>query len=320
MKRKVHKISCVLAAGVCACALAGCGSAESPQADTYRQYGITCLESGKYEEAVEAFQNALDESIGHVGEREIDTCFYKARAQYLGGSVEDALDTYDAVIEYNKDGRAYYLRGNLYFEMGEQEKAMADYEAAIEADEKNYQIYIGIYEMLSSHDLAQEGQKYLSQALEIKSDKPGDQLYKGRICYLLGDYDEAVDCLKKADEGSQALAPYYLGQAYEAQGDDANAEKYIKQYLDSGAATSYDLYELGAAEMAEGDYAQALVYYNAALDMESVPNKQNLMRSAIAAYEYSGDFKSAKKLVKEYVKLYPSDEAAAKESIFLESR
>lgn len=315
-KRIVHRIGCAL----CCLMLTGCGSAGKPQADTYRQYGITCMESGKYEEAVEAFQNSLNESVGRVGEREIDTCFYKARAQYLGGSAEDALDTYSAVIEYNGDGRAYYLRGNLYFELGEQEKAYADYEKAVEQDGKNYQIYIGIYEMLSSRGMEQEGQKYLSKALEIKGDKPEDALCKGWICYLLGDYSEAVSYLEKADEAGLTLAPYYLGQTCEAQGDSANAEKYIRKYLDSGSATSYDLYELGSAELAEGDYAQALVYYNAGLDMESVPNKQNLMRSAIAAYEYSGDFKSAKKLVKEYVKQYPSDEAAARERTFLESR
>ena len=38
---------------------------------------------------------------------------------------KDALETYNAIIDYNKDGRAYYLRGNLYFDMGDQEKAVA---------------------------------------------------------------------------------------------------------------------------------------------------------------------------------------------------
>lgn len=318
-KKNIHTIQAALvgACGLLACA---CGSTQKEQADAYRQYGITCLESGKYEDAIEAFQNSLNESIGHVGEKEIDTCFYKARAQYLSGAVNDALDTYAAVIEYNGDGRAYYLRGNLYFEMGEEEKAFADYKTAVEEDGKNYQLYIGIYEMLTNHDREEEGQKYLSQALEIKSDKPEDALYKGRICYLLGDYSEAVTYLKKAVENEQALAPYYLGQAYEAQGDAENAAKYIRQYLDSGVATSYDLYELGKAEMAEGDYEGALVYYNAGLDMKSVPNKQNLMRSAIAAYEYKGDFKSAKRLAQEYVELYPSDEEMAKENTFLSTR
>lgn len=312
--------------GIClllfSCALlAACGKEEGQdRQDTYRQYGINCLESGRYAEAVTAFQNALDTSVGRVGEKEIDTCFYKARAQFLNGAVEDALDTYEAVIAFNGDGRAYYLRGSLYFDIGEQDKALADYRTAVEAEKSNYQIYIGIYEKLSSHNMEEEGLKYLSNALEIKSEKPEDLLYKGRICFFLGEYDDAVTYLKKAVEGKQPLAPYYLGQAYEAKGDDANAQKYIKQYLDSGAATSYDLYELGMTEMADGDYGDAIVYYNAGLEMDSVPNKQNLLRSLIAAHERNGDFAAAKKAAAEYVKLYPTDEEMSREYTFLQTR
>ncbi len=45
------------------------------------------------------------------------------------------------------------------------------------------------------------------------------------------------------------------------------------------------------------------------------------MKSAIAAYEYSsGDFDSAKTMLKDYLEEYPSDEDAQKESTFLETR
>ena len=51
---------------------------------------------------VKAFQNALGESIGHIGEKELDICFYKAKAQALDGKTKDALATYDSIIKYNK--------------------------------------------------------------------------------------------------------------------------------------------------------------------------------------------------------------------------
>ena len=84
--------------------------------------------------------------------------------------------------------------------------------------------------------------------------------------------------------------------------------------------TSYDLYELGMQEMQDGNYKNALTYFNSGLELEKVPNKQNLMKSAIAAYEYSGDFDSAKKMMKEYLKAYPDDEEAKHENTFLETR
>ena len=126
------RIISVLLATVFALSVIGCGTKDTKEQDAYRQYGITCMESGKYEDAVKAFQNALGESIGHIGEKELDICFYKAKAQALDGKTKDALATYNAIIKYNKDARAYYLRGDLYMDMGEEKKGRADFESAVQ--------------------------------------------------------------------------------------------------------------------------------------------------------------------------------------------
>ncbi|MDD6482704.1 MAG: tetratricopeptide repeat protein [Lachnospiraceae bacterium] len=318
------KVLCKAAGIVVIAALAlnmgACTKKDHKEQDAFRQYGITCLESGDYEAAVESFQKALDQSLGKVGKKELDICFYKARAQYLNGDTEDALETYNAIIKYNKDARAYYLRGKLYFDLGDQEKALADYQEAAERAEDDYELYIGIYESMCSQGMEADGQKYLNQALDRKGDKPKDCLYKGRISYLLGDNKGAVDYLTKAKEGKEELASYYLGLVYEAEGDKEKYQACIQEYIDSGVATSYELYDLGMNEMEKSHYKQAITYFEAGLALEEVPNKQNLMKSTIAAYEYRGDFDSAKKVMKEYLSLYPSDEDAKRESIFLETR
>ncbi len=319
-KRICYKIAIAAMMVALAFNVSACGQKNNEKQDAYRQYGITCMESGKYEEAIESFQSALDQSLGKVSEKEIDICFYKAKAQALSGDSEAAMETYNAIIKYNKDARAYYLRGNLYFDMGQKEQALADYEQAVKEDKKNYEIYIGIYQSMCSHDMEAEGQKYLSLAMELKGDKTKDQLYKGRISYLLGDTANAIAYLQKAQEAKEPLASYYLGLAYEKEGNTQQAKTCIQEYIDSGVATSYDLYELGTNEAEEADYESALNYFNAALALEKVPNKQNIMKSAISAYEYSGDFESARKMMKDYLKLYPSDEEAQRESVFLETR
>lgn len=316
----IHRGIAVALVLTVALGLGACGKKDTKEQDAYRQYGINCLEIGKYDEAIQAFQNALDQSLGKVGEKEIDICFYKAEAQSLNGATDDALETYNAIIDYNKDGRAYYLRGNLYFDMGDQEKAFADYESAVKEDKKDYELYIGIYQAMNQHGMGEDGQKYLNAAMEIKGDKAEDLLYKGRISYLLGDYKTAQTDLEKAKEDGIAKASYYLAQTYKANGETDKADKCVKEYLDSGVATSYELYNLGADELGEGNYTDALTYFNAALALEKVPNKQNLMKSAIAAYEYSGDFASAKSMLADYLEQFPSDEDAQKESTFLETR
>ena len=57
-------LTVVLTAGM----LTGCGSGDKAKdKDAYRQYGINCIENGSYDDAVDAFQKALDQSVGSVG-------------------------------------------------------------------------------------------------------------------------------------------------------------------------------------------------------------------------------------------------------------
>ena len=102
------------------------------------------MENGDYEEALEAFQNALDLSLGEIGEKEMDICFYKAESMYRLGDVQGAMDQYSAIIAFNEDAKAYFLRGNLYYHQNDEENALKDYEAAIEQDKKNYDLNIGV--------------------------------------------------------------------------------------------------------------------------------------------------------------------------------
>ena len=56
------------------------------------------------------FRRHWTSRVGSVGAEELDICYYKAKAQYLSGDVDGAIDTYTAIIDYNKDSDAYYLR------------------------------------------------------------------------------------------------------------------------------------------------------------------------------------------------------------------
>ncbi len=318
--RKNAGLRCVMVL-TAACLMMGCGSKKKEEAqEKYRQYGITCLENGDYDEAVEAFQKALNQSGGKIQKKEADICFYKAEAQYLNGAYEDALETYNALIEYDQNAEAYYLRGNLYFQMGDSEKAISDFGAAVAQDKGNYELYIGIYESLAAHDMAEEGQYYLNEALNQKGDKAEDHMQKGRISFLLGDTQNAVSLLTEAVEEDYTEANFYLAEVYEALGDKEQADACFQAYLDSGIADSVDLCEMGKRQMENGDYAHAITYFSTGLEMEEVPNRQALMKNMVIAYEKSGDFASARKELESYLELYPSDEDAQREQTFLETR
>ena len=70
----------------------------------------------------------------------------------------------------------------------------------------------------------------------------------------------------------------------------------------------------------DGNYEDALKYFQMGLKNKDAVNKQELMKNEIAANEYSGDFESAKKTMQAYIKEYKSDEEAVREYTFLKTR
>ncbi len=320
MKKKFVTISRLALLIIMLFMLTGCQNEREKNQEAYRQNGINCMENGDYETAIESFQKALDLANGKVGDIEIDICFYKAQAQYLSGDYEAAFETYNALITYNQNAEAYYLRGNLHFMIGERDAALNDYATAVTKDRKNYELYIGIYESMAKYDMELEGQYYLNEALNIKGKKAYDNMQKGRISFLLGEEDRAIELLTKAVEAGEKEADFYLAEVYEANGDVTKAEACFKSYLDSGIADSVDLYEMGNRQMEKGNYEQAIFYFSSGLELKEVPNKQVLLKSLVFAYEKNGDFSEAKKQLESYIELYPSDEAAKREMTFLKTR
>lgn len=278
------------------------------------------MENGKYEEALVEFQNALDCALGEIGDVEADICFYKAECLYFTGDVQGAMDTYSAIIAFNEDARAYFLRGNLYYSLGNEQNALLDYADAIKNDPKEYEAYIGVYEALHAHGKELEAQDYLKQALEIKGNKAYDKMQKGRISFLLGDTTQAISFMEEAIAGKETDAYFYMAEIQEAMGDSQAAQENIKNYIESGKLDSYHLFQVANNQLARGRYDMAIECLNQALELENVPNKQMIMRTLVIAHEQNRDFETAKKLMAEYVEKYPDDEEALREFTFLETR
>lgn len=318
---KLKKITSVAIIAIAAMVLCtGCGSERLKEQKQLRQQGITLMENGKYEEALVEFQNALDLSLGNVGETEMDICFYKAEAQYMLGDLEGATATYTAIVDFNKNAKAYFLRGNLYYSLGDEEKALADYEAAIAQEKNDYELYIGVFEALSAHGKTKEAEGYLTQALEIGGNSSYDKMQKGRINYLLGEQRTALALLEEAAKGKEKLAYYYLAEIYALMGDEASSKSSMDAYMESGVADSYALFAIANDEVGKGNYDMAIRCLTSALELEKVPNKQIIMKTLVIAYEHNKDFEAAKKLMAEYIKEYPDDEEAKREFTFLETR
>lgn len=305
--------------------LAGCGLSRDTEAleneMAYRKLGIAKMEEGAYGEAVQMFQNALDQSFAVIGDLEIDICYYKAVAQYRAGDTKGALDTYTALMEYDEEnGMACYLRGTMYLMTDEPKKALADYQEALEREKGNGALYNKIGENLLNTGHAEEAGKILTQALEKEEETAEDFREKGYSYFLLGKYDEARTYLDKAAGMEDTEAIFYLAKLMEVQGNVEQATLLYESYIGENEGDPELLNTMGLNRMGEGNYEQALTFFRKALEQESPVNLQELRRNEIAALEYLYDFAQARDKMGAYLVDYPEDTAAAREYEFLKSR
>ena len=299
--------------------VAGCTTKQErlEKEDAYRTIGINAMENGNYTEAIEAFDSAL-ELADVLGTNEKDICYYRAAAQFAAGDLNDAIETYNALLESDdKNSDAYFLRGSVYLKMNESIKALEDYEKAIQYAE-NDEIYLVVYNSLNGAGYETEAKDYLEKALEKKAGRKAENYtVKGKIYLLKEMYPEAIESLATAIEKGDVEANLYLARAYEASGEAVKAEECINAYIEVNPESSVAYNQRGKKKMEEGNYEEAISEFLNGLELEQVIDEQELRSNLIAAYEYSGDFEKAKELMGEYVEDYPGDAAAAREYLFL---
>ncbi len=306
------------------CLLVGCGASEREENQSaYKTIGINAMQEGDYESAIEAFDNALAQSLGKVGVDEIDICYYKAICQYKTGDTEAAIETYTNLIAYDKDlSDAYYLRGNMYLESGDTESAIADYNTAVDKDAKDLDLYIAISENLNAMGESEASTSFLEMATTSSGNSSSDYARRGRAYTLLGDYEEAEDQLDLAIQAGSDLALLYKGQLYVEEGKTDEARELFEEYVSEHEGDADALNTLGCMEMEIGEYEEALSYFTEALSIAETDGSdtQEIERNLILAYEYCGDFESAKVAMELYAENYTLDAEFEREYIFLQTR
>ena len=164
MKKRV--VSITLSILLCMSLLTGCGNKAAQQMAEKKEAGIAAMQSADYKTAVESFDAALSLSGGKVNANVVDICFYKAAAEYAQGNLKEAIAVYDSIVDYDEtDYRPCFLRGSVYLNEGEKEKALKDYQEAVSRAGKQYELYILIYENLKASDLEEDGNTFLDEAL-----------------------------------------------------------------------------------------------------------------------------------------------------------
>lgn len=286
----------------------------------YRGQGMAYLAMARYDDSIAAFERALAQSNGIVGEIEYDISYYLAVAQYKNGDTEGAYNTYSAIIALDKENaQAYYLRGSVALESGRHDDAVKDYDYAVSLTPKDYDLYIRIYEDLLDADFKSEGEVYLRKALE--GDTKMSIYQQGKFYYYLGQYEDARNSFEKASSASDSEElVLFLGRTYEALGDMNYAASLYSNFIDKHVDAAEVINQLGLCRLKAGEYAGALEAFDQGIAIENNSIMQSLKYNEIVAYEYLTDFKKATVLMEAYLKVYPDDQKAVREYEFLQTR
>lgn len=311
-------ITCVLAVALSGCQVV---NPKEGQELAYRKAGIQFAEKGDYQSAITAFQKALDNSNGRIGTTELDICFYKAYAYSQSGQTMEALEVYDAILNYDKKAvNAYLQRGNLLAALNQPAEASKDYDQAIALQSGNFKLYMAIYENLMAGGYEELAKGYLRKAMDISTSTGEGYRYKGQIYMLLEEYDQARHFFSEAENAGDEEAKLYMAQAMLLSGNDQGAYGIYENYAQIHKDDAESQCKLVEILMKQGDYESALPYIASAKQLTKEDDRKTLLQYEILAQEYLGDYQEAEKLVREYLAEYPQDEAAKRELIFLQSR
>ncbi len=284
-----------------------------------RGRGMVYLAQLEYEEAANAFIEALHLSDGVPEELDYDLNYYLAAAYYKAGRLEEARSVYDAILtlepgEYD----AYYLRGIVILESGDFETAIGDLRKAISLNDGDCDMVLDVYQVLAAQGYKEAGRDIISECIASHSDI-SDYDY-GRFEYYLGNYESAKAYLENADKGDSAQITLFLGRTYEALGDYNYAISLYNTYLDKNHNAPNIYNQMGLCQMKMERYAEALSSFQAGMNTEDKSITQTLKYNEIVAYEYMYEFRTAANLMKDYISLYPDDQAALREYEFLKTR
>lgn len=305
--------------------LSGCQNQRKQSQIDLRRDGIEAMAKGQYNNAAKSFKSALGLAGSSVTDMEIDLTYYLAAAYFLQERYDKAIESYSNLIVYNKkNADAYYLRGSVYLDEGEKDRAMADYRAATMIAKDDYELAIAIFKNLRANGMKEDASEYLNAALAINGDKARNYYYRGRIYLILGQEDVAKTAFMKAMEKGSDDAAIFLAKTYMKEKDVKSANEVLGKFL-SGKRTVSQSVLAGQVYLSLGEYKKAYKVFDAAQKKMGEEKKKNesykdLLKGRIAALEFCGEFERAKSDARLYVKEFPADGSMVRELAFLETR
>jgi tetratricopeptide (TPR) repeat protein len=144
--------------------------------------------AGKFEEAYDAFQRALEIIGPHPA-----VYYGLASALYSLGKPEEAASYYRETLVLAPDRQGVHAQlARIFGEQGKTDEAVAECRAELELDPENYHVHVALAELLEKQGKQDEALQHLQTALEISPQQHHVHTALGLILKRRGDYNQAI--------------------------------------------------------------------------------------------------------------------------------
>ena len=135
----------------------------------------------------------------------------------------------------------YQIRGDIALKRGESDKALADYDSAIQHGARYAAIFVDRGNLLLAKGELEKALADFNQALDINPNSARALVARGAARFTGGDFAPAIADFDKAIEltPDNSLAWFNRGSAFFAKGDAAKAAENFKQALTLSPANAY---------------------------------------------------------------------------------
>lgn len=222
----------------------------------------------------------------------------EARRIYRKAYYEDdpakAIELCTQALELDPDfALAYNHRGNVYCDLAEYERAVADYRRAVEAEPE---LAIGWYNIgLTLHQKmgrATDALPALDRALQLDPEYADALSVRGKLYKDLDRYEEAADDLRRClEHGGSRAAWAHLGYVREMLGRKEQAYKDYERAVAEAPDRDIGWFHRGRSYRDRGRYEEALADFNRAIEI--TPSFADAYKNRGMTYERMGDFENA---------------------------
>ena len=226
--------------------------------------GLVALSKGDYYEAIRAFSVFIkSEPLLSIGYKN------RGRTYYESGQLDLALKDFDrAILLDSEDSDSYQDRGAVHLALSSNEKAIDDYQNAHDLDPTNYQI---LQKLGTAYFLNKEYDQAIinfSQAIGLEKNSKSYKI-RGAVYFETRDYEKAIA------DFTQALALFSDADTYKLRGlglhEEDKPKEAIKDFTQAmtlGCRNSQIYCQRAVAYYTNRDFANAILDFNKAVEID----------------------------------------------------